>query len=226
MAANPLTDTLDAIHTLAEHVLAAARYRIDGHIGLEVVPNGIATPDLGDGVVVALIGTELVVRRGDGAERAPVTTLRAAGALVGIEPGAPADVYPPATSGDLDAPLALDEPSARVLFDWYALGDAALRRFRETIGRDDPSGITLWPEHLDVAMRAADVNYGASPGDDLIAEPYVYVGPSPDQRRAGAPAAAEFWSQPFGAARTWGEVDGIDEVLAFFETGRSFALGL
>jgi len=54
---------------------------------------------------------------------------------------------------------------------------AALRQWRAEIPGDEPSGSTLWPEHADVAIRAADINYGASPGDEYVAEPYLYVGP-------------------------------------------------
>ena len=45
---NPLppryAETLDAYHTVAEHILAAARYRAVGRIGLEPVRGGFATP--------------------------------------------------------------------------------------------------------------------------------------------------------------------------------------
>ena len=37
------------------------------------------------------------------------------------------------------------------------LGDEALRRFAAEIADDEPSAITLWPEHFDVAIRAADI---------------------------------------------------------------------
>jgi hypothetical protein len=219
MTDTDLATTRDALHALAEHVLAAARYRDAGRIGLEVVPGGFATPPFGeDERTVGIENGELVVRQLGDERRAPITTLRAAGEVVGIEPGAPASVYPPATLGELDAPLVVDEQWARRLSRWYALGDAALRRLVAEIPEDQPSGITLWPEHLDVAIRAADVNYGASPGDVAIAEPYVYVGP--DVR----PAADGFWNHPFGAARTWTEIDSVDEALRFFKEGRA-ALG-
>ena len=35
----------------------------------------------------------------------------------------------------------------------------------------------LWPEHFDVGITLDKVNYGVSPGDDDIPEPYAYVGP-------------------------------------------------
>jgi len=67
-------------------------------------------------------------------------------------------------------------------------GDRALQNL-------DPAQVpVLWPEHFDIGITVAEVNYGVSPGDASIGEPYAYVGPwhVPD----GA-----FWNQPFGAAR-------------------------
>ena len=45
------------------------------------------------------------------------------------------------------------------------------------------------------ASRVDAVNYGCSPGDDAIPEPYLYVG------RTRARPGATFWNAPFGAAR-------------------------
>ena len=45
----------------------------------------------------------------------------------------------------------------------------------------DVSRVQLWPEHFDPAMElgSADegrrASYGASPGDSMVAEPYLYV---------------------------------------------------
>ena len=48
-----------------------------------------------------------------------------------------------------------------------------------------PFGPVLWPEHFGNSVTAAAVNYGTSPGDDHIADPYLYVGlrdgPSPER---------------------------------------------
>jgi hypothetical protein len=214
------SSTRDSLHMLAEHVLSAARYRAVGRIGLEVAPGGFATPPFGDDAkVIAVDGLDVVTRQAGREKRAPISTLRAAGELVGIEPGAPAAVYPPATPRDLDGLLAVDPEVAARLADWYALGDAALRRFSLEIANDAPSGITLWPEHLDVAMRAAEVNYGASPGDEHLPDPYVYVGPA--EVPAGAGAATRFWNQPFGAARSWHEIRTVDDAVHFFHEGRA-----
>ncbi len=88
--------TRHALHTVAEHVLAKARYLAVGRIGLAAAPGGFATPAF-DGRVVRVDGTDLVVDDAAGERRVPLTTLRAAGELVGVTPGMPHDVYRPAT---------------------------------------------------------------------------------------------------------------------------------
>jgi len=56
-----------------------------------------------------------------------------------------------------------------------------------------------------------EVNYGVSPGDDHLPEPYAYVGP-------WTPPTGAFWNAPFGATRTLAE---LSDVLEFFTAGRS-----
>ena len=65
----------------------------------------------------------------------------------------------------------------------------------------------LWPEHLDVGIASAEVNYGVSPGDAHLPEPYAYVGP-------WTPRTGEFWNTEFGAARPLSALGGADAVLA------------
>jgi hypothetical protein len=213
-----LAETRESLHALAEHVLCAARYHAMGRIGLQVVEGGFATPPFGDDRrTIGVDGTELVLRAAGQERRTPITTLRAAGEFAGVEPGAPSNVFKPATPCDLDAPLVVDADAARRLADWYALGDAALRRLALEIADDRPSDVTLWPEHFDVGIRAGEVNYGASPGDAQVAEPYLYVGPT------GLDLAAtgdSFWNQPFGAAITWEAIDSVQDALDFFRQGR------
>jgi hypothetical protein len=88
-------------------------------------------------------------------------------------------------------------------------GDQALRRLAPG---ETP---VLWPEHFDVGVTVAEVNYGLSPGDGYLDEPYAYVGPW--TARTG-----EFFNAPFGAARPIRELPGekLDE---FFAEGRKLA---
>jgi hypothetical protein len=84
---------------------------------------------------------------------------------------------------------------------------------------DRPGAVVLWPEHFDVGITAGAINYGASPGDDHVADPYVYVGPH-DGPPPGDPA---FWNAPFGAARTCRQIGTVAEAAAFFRDGRARA---
>jgi len=220
-----LATTRAALHAVAEHVLAAARYQATGRIGLAVSPGGFTTAPFGDPArEVAVDGDDLVVRTGVDDEvqvvRAPLRTLRDAAEHAGIAPGGPAEVYSLSTPCEPDAPLAIDSDTAQRLADWYALGDEALQAWRREIAADDPSGSTLWPEHLDVAIRAAGVNYGASPGDEYVPVPYLYVGPP----LPPPPAADGFWNVSFGAYRTWDEIQSVTDAVDFFRAGRDHAL--
>jgi hypothetical protein len=216
-----LTATRDELHRVAEHLLAGALYAASGEIGLVPAPGGFRTPPFGpDGRFLAVDGTELVVGATTTTRRTALTTIRAAAEFAGVMPGAPAQVYQPATPLDPDAPLMIDPQAARLLAEWYQLGAQALSRFAAEVPGDQPSPAVLWPEHFDVGITAAAINYGASPGDGQIAEPYLYVGPH-DGPPPGDPA---FWNAPFGAARTFRQIGTVTEATAFFRDGRARAL--
>jgi hypothetical protein len=216
-----LAATRDALHRVAEHILAAGLYAASGKIGLVPSPGGFRTPPFGaDGRFLAVDGTELVAGGPAGSRRAALTSIRAAAEFADVTPGAPARVYEPATPLDLDEPLTIDVSAARLLAEWYQLGAQALSRFAAEVPGDQPSPVVLWPEHFDVGITAAAINYGASPGDDHIAEPYMYVGP-----HAGPPPDdPAFWNAPFGAARTFRQIGTVTEAAAFFRDGRARTL--
>jgi hypothetical protein len=215
-----LTDTLEAIHIVGEHILAAARYRASGHIGLAVVEGGIATPPFGpDNTVVGIIDGELTLRTESGETRSALTTLRAAGEFVGIKPGGLAEVYRPATPCDLDEPLRVDATALAELMHWYGTCAQALELFATEVAAEEPSASTLWPEHFDVAIRVGEVNYGALGGDAKITEPYAYVGPP---AKTVPPMPSAFWNQPFGAARTRHELPDVSDVVAFYREGHHY----
>ena len=159
------------MHALAEHVIAPARYRAEGRIGLIPSVNGFGTPSFGDGERVRVEGVELIHERPGTTTRIGITTLHDAAAFVGIPLGAPTEVYKPATSAMPDVALAVDAAAAKALADWYALGAAVLDKVLETYTAYEPSGLTIWPEHFDLAAEMGDkasgtrANYGASPGD-------------------------------------------------------------
>lgn len=216
-----MTDRLVAsrhsLHQLAEHVLAAARKTATGEIGLVPVPGGFGTPPLPDGRVLAVVGTELVVRHADGEQRRPLTTVRAAAELCGIAPGFPWTKHPPATVLEPDQALVVDPAAAELLAGWFALGAQALHLLADDLRAvgEEPSTPTLFPEHFDLGMTAAEVNYGASPGDDDIPVPYLYVGP-----HSGPPVSDDFWNAAFGAARTHDLIATATDGAEFFREGR------
>ncbi len=208
----PLPDSFvaarDGMHALAEHVLAPVRYRADGHIGLLATPGGFGTPMSGDGERVRVDGIELVHERPGTVTRVGITTLGVAAQFVGVPLGAPEGLYQPATPCSPDLPIGLDADAARVLAAWIALADTVLTELRETYAAHDPSAAVIWPEHFDIACELGEAgagtraNYGASPGDAGIAQPYFYVGPHEASRRTGTLGA-----YPFGAAITY---DGLN----------------
>jgi hypothetical protein len=170
-----------------------------------VVPDGFATV----AVPALALDREYLMA---GTHRIPLDgrTCRELGAAVGVEVGAPADLYHDGSGLAPDEPLPVDPDAAGYLLGCFRLGDAALRALAP-----DATPV-LWPEHFDVGITVYKVNYGVSPGDSAIPEPYAYVGPW--QRRAGT-----FWNVSFGAARPLRELAGADAVLAFFAEGRDRA---
>lgn len=190
--------TRDAWHKVAEYVLAPARYRATGHIGLIVTPGGFATPPFDDDTRVRVDGTDLVVEHGNDERRAPLTTLGAAAEFAGVDLGVPTGVYTPATSAEPDAPLAVDANAAAVLAEWMELCWDVLGALRAESSARAPSALQLWPEHFDMSVDFGDeaaglrANYGASPGDAAIASPYLYVGAWDATRRSGLLGGYDF----------------------------------
>jgi hypothetical protein len=197
-----LTRTRTALHGVAELLLAGPQYDASGTIRLRVVPGGIATvaePDL------RLEGAELSGPAG----RHPLAgTYAEAAAQVGVAPRRLDDVYRDHADVSVDDAIEVDPEQLVVLLEALARGDAALRSFAPS---HEP---VLWPEHLDVGITVDEVNFGVSPGDGLIPEPYAYVGP-------WTPRSGSFWNQPFGAARP---LTGLADVAGFFAEGASRAV--
>jgi hypothetical protein len=88
-----------------------------------------------------------------------------------------------------------------------------------TVGHDALVGFApgetpvVWPEHFDVAIRVHEANFGVSPGDGFIDEPYAYAGVS------APPAGDSFWNAPFGAARPLRELPNVSAVTGYFAEG-------
>jgi hypothetical protein len=210
------------LQAVAEHVLAAALHAGNGHIGLRQVRGGFGTPLFTAGGAehqLRVDGTDLVVATNGIEQRAPITTLRAAADLAGIEPGAPADVYTPVTSLEPDRPLRIDATAAARLATFFAVVDEALEELRSIHAADEPAVVQLWPEHFDLATSIGEVNYGGSPGDTAHEQPYLYVGPWTLPEPAAD--AGTFWNEPFGASRNADDGLTVDGALAFFREART-----
>jgi len=204
--------TRQSLHAVAEKVIAGHQYRTIGTIRLAVRPGGFTSRDLpGTPVRLAVDGTDLVV---DGRRLPLQGTLGDLAAAAGVECLGPEGAYPSSAKLGPDDELRVGGAAAVELYVAWVLGDAVLRAFA---GDHYAAGLepVLWPEHLDVAITVDEVNYGVSPGDSGIAEPYAYVGPH-------APLEGPFWTQPFGAALL---LDGVSaaSLRAFFEEGHDLA---
>lgn len=213
---DPFVRTRQALHEVAEHVLAGDLHRANGRIGLRRTPGGFGQPEHDDGEGrrrrLRVEGTSLVVLDGDAERWHPLTTLAAAADAAGTMVGAPAGVYAPETSPDPDATLEVDAASATRLAEFYAFVEEVLEEVRRRFARHAPAIVQLWPEHFDLACSLAQVNLGGSPGDAGHDEPYLYVGP-------WTPSEGAFWNEPWGAGRAWSSVPTVDAAVAFMVEG-------
>ncbi|WP_216897007.1 hypothetical protein [Nocardia alni] len=199
-------DTRRSLHGIAESVMAGPQFRSSETIRLTAAPGGFATvrqPSLAVDGQWLLAGGQRVAEL-DG------TTYARLAAAAGIDLGAPVGVYSDDSGVAPDETIRVDPAAAGLIARTFEAGDQALRRL---LPGQTP---VLWPEHFDLGCSNDEVNFGVSPGDAAIAEPYAYVGPW--TQRTG-----EFWNQSFGAARTLAELGDADGVYAFFEQGRRAA---
>lgn len=197
-------ETRDALHQLAEKVLAPARLAATGdEFSLEATGSGFGTPTFPDGGSARVEINELVVESIAGERvRVPVTSLKRAATMVGMD------------AGDLDdVALPIDEQSAAVLDFAFDFAHGVLSELRDSRGTGQrPTPIVLWPEHFDIAFEMGDkpagrrAGYGLSPGDENHDEPYFYVGPwsAPDDPKGwnatGFTGAELGWSELRAAA--------------------------
>ena len=223
------TDTRDALHRLAAYVLAPARKAATGRIGLRPTPAGFGTPPFGADEQLLVQGATLVRRRGADEEAIGLTSLAAAAAFAGVslseDPGVGTDP-PPLGDADLPLPLPLSAAASHALGVWYGFSALLFQAFRAELqaGGRVCSEAQLWPEHFDLGCSIEGVNFGCSPGDRHIAEPYVYVGP---WNTAGL-ADGEFWNVAFGAALPYEALltanDQLGAALRFLRRGADLAL--
>ena len=209
--------TREALHRLAEHVMSPSRQRDRGEITLRWTLGGFGTPFFGNDAQLRVQGDVFVVQLRDRVQRGRLTTLKDAAEFVGFD----------LTRSDqaiAEEPLTVDAEASCFLGDVYGFAFAALEELRAGLGAEyEPSVVSLWPEHFDVAVelgRDADgrrAGYGISPGDAAHPEPYAYVTPWTSQ-----PADADLWNAAAfrGAELGWDAIaDAGDQraaALAFF----------
>lgn len=174
-----LVDTRLALHRLAAYVIAPVRHRATGRFGLRATSGGFGTPEF-DGRRIRVEGTDLIDERPDGTHSASITSLAAAAAFLDaeIDPKTAAEHDSPAL-GDTDADLGIDAEASSWLGAWFTMAFEALAHVRGDDASVDASEPQLWPGHFDPAIEVGDEDhrgsYGASPGDDGIPEPYLYL---------------------------------------------------
>lgn len=174
-----LIDTRLALHRLASYVIAPARYRQTERFGLRATEDGFGTPQFGDRRI-RVMGAELIDEKGDEVRKVPVTSLSAAAEFLdeGIDPETAAEHDSPAV-GDADADLGIDAAASLWLGQWFNAAFDALNTVRGDDASVDASEPQLWPGHFDPAIEIGDEDhrgsYGASPGDHVITEPYLYA---------------------------------------------------
>lgn len=193
--------TRRTLHGVAELVLAGPQFIQSHTIRLRVTSGGFGTVTAPHLRVEEL---ELV----SPAARVPMSgTFASLARAAGVEARSPREAYAGGSAIDPADPVVLDAEAVEVIARALAHGDAALRAFAP---EEEP---VLWPEHFDIGISVAEVNYGVSPGDARIPEPYAYVGP-------WTPREGTFWNAPFGASRILSsEAPDVESLIAFFHLG-------
>lgn len=185
-----LQATRAALHRLAEHVISPTRQRANGKIGLRWTRGGFGTPYFGNDVQVRVAGDVLTVQIAGREQQGRLVTLKDAAEFVGFDLTRQDAAY--------DAsPLEVDVAASTWLGDLYGFGTSVLEQLRaEAPAGSAPSRVQLWPEHFDLAVELGDeaagrrAAFGVSPGDETIAEPYLYVSAWASDGFESAPLAA------------------------------------
>lgn len=178
-------ETRGALHQIAFFAIAPKRHSVNGKIGLRFTHHGFGTPFFGENEQVRVQDATLIYQRGREVETTPISTVAAACDALGIPyvvdwfPG----LHDPLTPVGSDAALEIEPRAVRALADWFGFATSVLEQMRRVDGAVDPSRVQIWCEHFDPAfeMGSADAgrraSFGASPGDQHIDEPYLYVAP-------------------------------------------------
>lgn len=208
-SATDFVATRRQLRGIAESLIAGPQYRAAGTIRLAVRPDGF----VGVALPLAVHGTEFIWQDGG----APLTgSPGALAAAAGVDYGPPEGVYAIADPLPADAVLDIDAGAAELIQRSLYAGGFALK---QVLPESHP---VLWPEHFDVAVADAEVNYGVSAGDSYHDTPYAYVGP-------WTPRTGAFWNAPFGAVLPLDPTHDVDrlaeDVVGFLQRGRAILAG-
>lgn len=227
-----LSATRVALHRLAAYVVAPARHRVTERFGLRATEGGFGTPPF-DGRRIRVAGLELIDESGDDVRTAPISSLSAAADFLGelIDPDTAAEHDSPVV-GDADEDLGIDRASSDWLGHWFNMAFDALNAVRADDASIDASEPQLWPGHFDPAIEIGDEDhrgsYGASPGDDGIDEPYLYLSLWwPDRLKLDTDDS--FWNAPsftgavLRASDFPADADPVDVAAAFWRSARDNA---
>ncbi|HEV7846109.1 MAG TPA: hypothetical protein VGO83_07640 [Thermoleophilaceae bacterium] len=172
-----LVATREALHRVAERVIAPARQRANGKIGLRWTLGGFGTPFFGADAQIRVDGAELVIDTPPGQRRQPLSTVRDAAAAIGFD-------LEGAEERRDDAPLEIDAAASCFVGDWFGFVTSVLEQLRaEAPPEWEASRVQIWPEHFDAAVEIGNEQaeqraaLGGSPGDGAHPEPYLYVAP-------------------------------------------------
>ena len=206
-----IVEARHVLHAVAEHLLAGPQWRHTGEIALTVTDGGFGTTTHPAPGVHALEVRGRHVLAEPGGIQVPIAgSVREMATAIGIEPGAPMELYREHATLSVDDALMPDDQALALVLEALIAGAQALQALSSA------HDAILWPEHFDVGITIDEVNYGVSPGDSNHDLPYAYVGP-------WTPRTGPFWNEPFGASRPVGTLHDIAEILAFFEEGRGRA---
>ena len=204
--------TRSSLHAVCEWLLAGPQHAHSDTVRLRVTDTGFATSRE---PAIELTGVGLTA---EGRTVPIVGSISEIATAAGLPLGRPEVDYHDPVPANPDTVLQLDPAEFAVIHAEYLIGRDALRLFQPG---ETP---ILWPEHLDVAIRFRDINFGVAPPDSAMPEAYAYVGP--DQVNADP-----FWNLPFGAALPIRELAGADHggktaaAVEFFQQGLARATG-
>ena len=164
-----LAATVEALHTLAEHVVAPARFDACGKVGLRYTVGGFGTPFFGDDQQLRVEGTDLVSE----SARAPLTTLGDAVLFAGVQPGVAEGVLFPDVDFDPALDIAVDPMAARFVGEWLGFAASVLEETR--VGAATATRVQLMPETFDLGFDRGGERFttlGAS-----LSPPHLFVRP-------------------------------------------------